>query len=69
MKIKELKLKQKVLINGFGYEYHGVNKVRMPGRWEQKILFKSSEKHPDKHFDLPVGNLEIKDLKIQIVEK
>lgn len=68
MKIKELKLKQEVFINGFKYEYKGVNKIRMPGHWEQKILFKSTGKHPDKHFDLTVGNKEIGDLKIEIIQ-
>ncbi|PIF44328.1 hypothetical protein CLU96_1271 [Chryseobacterium sp. 52] len=67
MKVKELNLKQEVIINGFNYEFKGVNKIRMPGHWEQKILFKSLGKHPDKHFDLHVGNAEVKDLKIEIV--
>ncbi|WP_347216658.1 hypothetical protein [Chryseobacterium sp.] len=67
MKIKDLKLKQKVLINTFKYEYAGINKIRMQGHWEQKISFKSLGKHPDKHFDINVGNKETEDLKIEIV--
>ena len=60
MKVKDLKLGQEVLINGFKYEYKGVNKVRMSGYWAQKIVFKGIDVKGDKHFDLPVGNKELK---------
>lgn len=69
MKVKELKLDQEVLINAFKYRFKGVNKIKMSGYSVQKIVFKSQDIGPDKHFDLPVGNMEIKDLKIKIVEK
>jgi hypothetical protein len=66
MKITELKIGQGVIINGFKYTYKGINKIRMNGGWAQKILFKSSDKHPDKHFDITLGNKDIKALKIEI---
>ena len=66
MKVTEIKLGQQLTMNGFKYTYKGVNKVRMSGYWAQKIVFKGSENVPDKHFDLPVGNKDIKDLKIEL---
>lgn len=60
------KLNEEVIMNGFKYIYKGVNKIRMSGYWVQKIVFKGLENVPDKHFDLPVGNMAIKDLKIEI---
>lgn len=66
MKVTDLKLDQKVIINGFQYLYKGINKVRMSGFTVQKIVFKSLDKHPDKHFDITLGNKDIKALKIEI---
>lgn len=69
MKVKELKIDQEVLINAFKYSYQGVKKVKIYVHHENKIVFRSLEKGPDKHFDITVGNMEIKALKIQIVAK
>jgi len=66
MKVTDLKLEQKVIINGFQYLYKGINKVRMSGYSVQKIVFESLDKHPDKHFDITLGNKDIKALKIEI---
>lgn len=66
MKVKEIKLNEEVTMNGFKYIYKGVNRIRMSGYWVQKVVFKGLENVPDKHFDLPVGNKDIKDLKIEL---
>lgn len=62
MKVKELQLEQEVVINAFKYAYKGVNKVRMSGYWAQKIVFKGLDTPGEKHFDLSVGNKELKEV-------
>lgn len=62
MKVKELKLDQEVIINGYTYSYKGVNKVKMNGYKVQKILFKGKDINSDKHFDLNVGNKDVKEV-------
>ncbi|MDN5470364.1 MAG: hypothetical protein L0G02_08100 [Lactococcus lactis] len=66
MKVKDLKINQEVTINGFKYSYKGVNKVRMSGYTAQKVVFKCLENETSKHFDLPVGNKELKEIEGRI---
>ena len=69
MKVKDLVLGQKVIINSFEYVYKGVMKVRLKGIGAvQKVVFKSQEPEiEDKNFDLNVLNSEIKKLNIEIL--
>lgn len=62
MKIKELKIGQEVIINSFKYSYKGVNKVRKSGYSIQQIVFKGIDSEIEKHFDLAVGNKELKEV-------
>lgn len=64
MKIIELKLGEKILINGHEYTYKGVQKIRMiQYGMVQKIVFERREKerYDYKYFDLPVGNTILKE--------
>lgn len=61
MKIKDLKLNDEVIINGFKYAYRGVNKIRKSGYWIQQIVFKGIDVKGEKHFDLNLGNKELKE--------
>ena len=69
MKVKDLVLGQKVIINSFEYVYKGVMKVRLKGIGAvQKVVFKSQKPEiEDKLFDLNVLNSEIKKLNIEIL--
>ena len=69
MKVKDLVLGQKVIINSFEYVYKGVMKVRLKGIGAvQKIVFQSQKPEiEDKLFDLNVLNSEIKKLNIEIL--
>ena len=69
MKVKDLVLEQKVIINSFEYVYKGVIKVRLKGIGAvQKVVFKSQKPEiEDKLFDLNVLNSEIKKLNIEIL--
>ena len=69
MKVKDLVLGQKVIINSFEYVYKGVIKVRLKGIGAvQKIVFQSQKPEiEDKLFDLNVLNSEIKKLNIEIL--
>ena len=60
MKIRDLKIDQEVIINGFKYAYKGVNKIRMSGYWVEKIVFKAIDAKEDKLFDFKVFNKELK---------
>lgn len=53
MKISELKIDQKIIINSFKYQYKGINKIRKSGFGTvQKIVFKGVDIEDEKHFDL-----------------
>lgn len=69
MKVKDLDLEKKVIINSFEYVYKGVIKVRLKGIGAvQKVVFKSQKPEiEDKLFDLNVLNSEIKKLNIEIL--
>ena len=69
MKVKDLVLEQKVIINSFEDVYKGVMKVRLKGIGAvQKVVFKSQKPEiEDKLFDLNVRNSEIKKLNIEIL--
>lgn len=69
MKVKNLDLEQKVIINSFEYVYKGVMKVRLKGIGAvKKVVFKSQKPEiEDKLFDLNVLNSEIKKLNIEIL--
>ena len=69
MKVKDLDLEEKVIINSFEYVYKGVMKVRLKGIGAvQKVVFKSQKPEiEDKLFDMNVMNLEIKKLNIEIL--
>lgn len=69
MKVKNLDLEQKIIINSFEYAYKGVMKVRLKGIGAvQKVVFKSQKPEiEDKLFDLNVLNSEIKKLNIEIL--
>ena len=69
MKVKDLDLGQKVIINSFEYVYKGVMKVRLKGIGAvQKVVFKSQKPEiEDKLFDLNILNSEIKKLNIEIL--
>lgn len=69
MKVKNLDLEKKVIINSFEYVYKGVMKVRLKGIGAvQKVVFKSQKPEiDDKLFDLNVLNSEIKKLNIEIL--
>ena len=69
MKVKDLELGQKVIINSFDYVYKGVIKVRLKNIGAvQKVVFKSQKPEiEDKLFDLKVLNSEIKKLNIEIL--
>lgn len=69
MKVKDLDLEKKVIINSFEYVYKGVMKVRLKGIGAvQKVVFKSQKPEiEDKLFDMNVMNLEIKKLNIEIL--
>ena len=60
MKIKELKINDEVVINGYKYAYKGVNKVKKSGYSIQQIVFKGIDVCNEKHFDLTVGSKELK---------
>lgn len=68
-KIKDLKLKDQVEINGRIHEYMGVNKIRIKGLGlVENIVFANSE-IGDKHFDLRVLNADLKENNGQIIYK
>lgn len=62
MKVKDLKLNDEVIINSFKYAYKGVNKIRKSGYWIQQIVFNGVDVEGEKHFDLNVGNKELKEV-------
>jgi hypothetical protein len=69
MKIKDLKLQDKVEINGRLHEYRGINKIRIKGiGLVEKVVFSNSE-IGDKQFDLKVLNAEIKEKYGQLIYK
>lgn len=59
MKISDLKLGQKIIINGHEYSYDGVQKIRKSGYKIQQIVFKSTTKKVEKHFDITMGSKEL----------
>lgn len=64
MKISELKLEQKVMIDGFCYKYKGIQKIRMSGiGFVQKIVFQSDFSNGPyfKYLNLHEGNKELKE--------
>ena len=64
MKVSHLKIDQSILINGHEYKYRGVQKLRIERLGKvQKVVFQGTSKGapPQRLYDLPVGN---KDLKI-----
>ncbi len=64
MKISDLKLNDKVEINGFDYLYKGVQKIRKVNFGVvQQIVFERNEgtRYDYKYFDLKVGNKDLKE--------
>lgn len=62
MKVKDLEINQQIIINSFVYAYEGVKKVNDLGYLENKIVFKGVSIQGNKHFDLPVGNKDLKEI-------
>lgn len=63
MRISDLKLNEKVQINGFEYVYKGVQKIKKPnfGKIEQIVFERNAGDHYDyKYFDLKVRSRELK---------
>ena len=71
MKISELKLNQKVLINGLEYSYNGVQRVRIKnfGTVDQ-IEFESELKGEKilKHFDVKLLSADLKERPGDVLE-